>query len=272
MSIDQPPDQSARMLSRPDGSSIAYHRTAATRTDAPGERRADAPGVVFIHGFMSDMDGGKAVFLERHCIDRGLAFVRFDQYGHGLSSGRFSEGTIGRWAEDTVAVLDDLTEGPQILVGSSMGGWLMLLAALARPERVKGLLGIAPAPDFTEDLTWPQLTVAQKDAIMTDGWVEIPSDYGDQPYIFTKKLFDDGRRHLMLRDRIPFTGPVRILHGQKDDAVPWRRSLDLMSVLASDDVEATFVKDGDHRLSEPHDLARLAATLDGLVARMVGAL
>lgn len=264
MTTDQPPGPSRRhapqILPRPDGSSIAYHRTEGA-----------APGVVFIHGFMSDMEGGKALHLEEHCRARGLAFVRFDQFGHGTSPGAFADGTVGRWAEDTVAVLDHLTEGPQILVGSSMGGWLMILAALARPERVAGLLGIAPAPDFTEDLTWPHLTDVQREEVLREGYTYVPSDYSEAPYTFTKRLFDDGRRHLVLRDTIPFDGPVRILHGQKDDAVPWERSLTLMQKLRSDDVECTFIKDGDHRLSKPHDLERLSATLDALVARVAKA-
>ncbi|MGC2856081.1 alpha/beta fold hydrolase [Novispirillum sp. DQ9] len=229
-----------------------------------------APGVVFLHGFMSDMDGGKALFLERHCRERGLAFVRFDQFGHGKSSGAFEDGSIGRWAEDAVAVLDALTEGPQVLVGSSCGGWLMLLAAMARPKRVAGLVGIAAAPDFTEDLVWPEMSDDQRAAVLRDGLVRIPSEYSDQPYTFTKRLFDDGRRNMVLRDTIPFDGPVRLLHGQKDDAVPWQRSLTLMDRLRSTDVECTFIKAGDHRLSEPHDLARMAHALDEVVARTGG--
>lgn len=250
-----------QILARPDGSSIAYHRTARR----PG---TSGPGVVFLHGFMSDMDGGKALFVEEHCKTRGLAFVRFDQFGHGKSSGAFAEGCAGRWAEDTVAVLDALTDGPQILVGSSCGGWLMVLAALARPQRVAGLVGIAPAPDFTEDLVWPELTEEQREAVLRDGHVLIPSDYSDQPYTFSKRLFDDGRRNLVLRDEIPFDGPVRILHGQRDTAVPWERSLTLMDRLRSTDVECTFIKGGDHRLSEPADLARLARALDEVIERV----
>lgn len=258
---DTPAPQAAQILSRPDGSSIAYHHT-------PKQPEMRAPGVIFIHGFMSDMDGGKAVFLEEHCRARGVAFVRFDQFGHGRSSGAFEDGSIGRWAEDTVAVLDALSEGPQVLVGSSCGGWLMLLAAMARPDRVAGLVGIAPAPDFTEDLVWPEFTDEQREAVTRDGFVLIPSDYSDQPYTFTKRLFDDGRRNLVLREDIPFDGPVRLLHGQQDTAVPWERSLLLMDRLRSTDVECTFIKGGDHRLSEPHDLARMAHAVDEVVARV----
>lgn len=252
-----PPADSARILSRPDGTSIAYHRS-------PGK----GIGVVFIHGLMSDMAGGKALHVEAHCQAQGRPFVRFDQYGHGQSSGAFPDGCIGRWAEDTVAVLDHLTDGPQVLVGSSCGGWLMLLAALARPDRVAGLVGIAPAPDFTEDLSWPSLSAEQQEAVLREGRVEMPNPYSDQPYVYSKRLFDDGRRHLLLREPIPLSMPVRILHGQQDEAVPWQRSLTLMDRLAGADVEATFIKSGDHRLSEPADLERLSRTLDEVLARV----
>jgi len=250
-----PPADSARILSRPDGTSIAYHRSPGKGID-----------VVFIHGLMSDMAGGKALHVEAHCQAQGRPFVRFDQYGHGQSSGAFPDGCIGRWAEDTVAVLDHLTDGPQVLVGSSCGGWLMLLAALARPDRVAGLVGIAPAPDFTEDLSWPSLSAEQQEAVLREGRVEMPNPYSDQPYVYSKRLFDDGRRHLLLREPIPLSMPVRILHGQQDEAVPWQRSLTLMDRLAGADVEATFIKSGDHRLSEPADLERLSRTLDEVLA------
>jgi pimeloyl-ACP methyl ester carboxylesterase len=223
-------------------------------------------GVVFLHGLMSDMDGGKALYLEDHCRAQGRPFLRFDQFGHGQSSGAFTDGTLGRWAEDTAAVLDGLCEGPQVVVGSSMGGWVMLLAALARPQKVAGLLGIAPAPDFTEDLTWHELNEEQRAAVLRDGVVHIPSDYSDQPYSFSKALFDDGRQNLLLRGPIAYRGPVRILHGQQDEAVPWQRSLTLIDALESDDVACTFIKRGDHRLSEPEDLRRMASTLDALLA------
>lgn len=252
-----PPADSARILSRPDGSSIAYHRSDGTGT-----------GVVFIHGLMSDMDGGKALHVEAQCRAQGRPFVRFDQFGHGLSSGAFPDGSVGRWAEDTVAVLDHLTDGPQVLVGSSCGGWLMLLAALARPERVAGLVGIAPAPDFTEDLSWPSLTPEQQEMVTREGRVEMPNPYSEDPYVYSKRLFDDGRRNLLLRDTIPIHCPVRILHGQQDEAVPWERSLILMDRLAGTDVECTFIKAGDHRLSEPADLDRLSRALDEILGKI----
>jgi pimeloyl-ACP methyl ester carboxylesterase len=217
---------------------------------------------------MSDMDGGKALYLEQHCLAQGRPFLRFDQLGHGQSSGVFTDGTLSRWAEDTAAVLDALCDGPQVVVGSSMGGWGMLLSALARPQKVAGLLGIAPAPDFTEDLTWQELSEDQQQTVVRDGVVHIPSDYSDQPYSFTKALFDDGRSNLLLRGPIAYSGPVRILHGQKDEAVPWQRSLTLVDALASDDVVCTLIKQGDHRLSEPADLQRMTHTLDELMDRL----
>ena len=233
-------------LARPDGHTIAYRAT-------PGKR----PGVVFMAGFMSDMTGTKAVALEDDCRGTGRAYVRFDYLGHGASSGRFVDGAIGRWADDAVAVIDAAAEGPQVLVGSSMGGWLMLLAALARPQRVCGLVGVAAAPDFTEDLFWATFDAGQRKTLMRDGIVHLPSDYGDEPTPITRALIEDGREHLVLRAPIPLACPVRLIHGMADADVPWRTSLTLAEKLASNDVEVTLVKDGGHRLSEPPDLARL---------------
>jgi len=239
-------------LVRPDGATIAYH-------SVPGK----GPGVVFIHGFMSDMTGGKAVFLEDWARRAGRAFVRFDQRGHGQSDDRFEDGTIGKWADDVIQVLDHLTEGPQVLVGSSMGGWLMLLAALARPERVAGLVGIAAAPDFTEDLMWPAFDTGARETLHRDGVLAVPSDYGEDPYLITLSLIEEARSHLLLRAPIPLTCPVRLIQGMKDESVPWRTAERLLDRLDSTDVELTLVKDGDHRLSEPTDLARLLGVLEG---------
>ena len=250
-----PPNPAApAILARPDGATIAYRRLAGA-----------APGVVFLGGFHSDMTGIKAVFLERFCGERGLAFVRFDHFGHGRSSGDVTDGTIGRWAEDAGAVIDGLSEGPQILVGSSMGGWIMLLAALARPQRVHALVGIAAAPDFTEDLLWPRLTAAQRQAIIQEGRIALASIYDPAGYVYTRELIEDGRRHLLLRRPIAIECPTRLLHGLRDDAVPWRTSLTLAERLASRDVAVTLVKDGDHRLSTEPDLRRLARTIEVLL-------
>jgi pimeloyl-ACP methyl ester carboxylesterase len=217
---------------------------------------------------MSDMAGTKATALEAHARARGQAFLRFDYLGHGQSSGKFADGTIGRWADDAIAVIDTLSEGPQILVGSSMGGWLMLLTALARPDRVAGLVGIAAAPDFTEDLMWAGFSDEIRETIIREGVYHEPSDYSDEPYTITRALIDEGRTHLLLRDTIGLTCPVRLLHGMDDTDVPWRVSVKLCDRLASDDVAVTLVKGGDHRLSEPDDLVRLRATLDSLSAKL----
>jgi pimeloyl-ACP methyl ester carboxylesterase len=244
----------AASLSRPDGATIAYNRL-------PGA----APGIVFLGGFRSDMTGTKALFLEEFCRRRGRAYVRFDYFAHGKSSGDFADGTIGRWRDDAVAVIDSLTEGPQILVGSSMGGWIMVLAALARPERVAALVGIAAAPDFTADLLPQRLSNVQRRELDVRGQVVLPSSYDPAGYLYTKALVEDGSRNLALRGPIPLTCPVRLLHGMADESVPWRQSLALAQCL-SGDVTLTLVKDGDHRLSRDQDLARLARVLDDLAA------
>ena len=241
-------------LARPDGATIAYLRT-------PGV----TPGIVFLGGFRSDMTGAKALFLEEYCRRSGRSYLRFDYFGHGASSGDFADGTIGRWCDDAIAVLDSLTEGPQILVGSSMGGWIMLLAALARPSRIRALVGIAAAPDFTTDLLPAKLDPAQRREFEETGSVVVPSDYDPTGYLYTKALIDDGNRHLLLRAPIPLAVPVRLLHGLADASVPWQTSLRLAERLIGSDVTVTLAKHGAHRLSTEADLARLARTLDGLV-------
>lgn len=241
-----------------DGATIAFRRTAG-----------GTPGVVFLGGYRSDMTGTKAMALEAHCRARGQAFLRFDYRGHGASSGRFEDGTIGQWAGDAIAALDRLTDGPQILVGSSMGGWLMLLAALARKERVAGLVGIAAAPDFTEDLIWDRLDAAERARLETEGAIYEPSAYGD-PYVYTRALVEDGRRHLLLRGTIPLECPVRLLHGMEDPDVPWRTSIRLAEKVAAADTRVTLVKDGDHRLSRDADLALLCRTVDEVAALAAG--
>ncbi|HUN51418.1 MAG TPA: alpha/beta hydrolase [Candidatus Sulfotelmatobacter sp.] len=240
-------------LSAADGATIAYHRV-------PGK----SPGVVFCGGFKSDMTGTKATALDAHCREAGRACLRFDYFAHGASSGSFLEATVGRWAEDTIQVIDRLTQGPLVLVGSSMGGWLMLLAALARPERVAGLVGVAPAADFTQALMEPSLPAEATAALARDGVWHRPSQYSADPYPITRRLIEEGRRHLLLDRPIPFRGPVRLLHGMRDPDVPWRHSLKLIAALESRDVTLTLVKDGDHRLSEPADIARLIETVETL--------
>jgi pimeloyl-ACP methyl ester carboxylesterase len=219
---------------------------------------------MFLCGFRSDMTGTKASFLDSRCAARGLGFLRFDYSGHGRSSGDFTDGTIGRWTEEAVAVIDRAGDGPWVLVGSSMGGWIMLLAALARPERVAGLIGIAPAPDFTERLIWNALSEAQRGEMMTRGRLEMPSQYADTPTILTRHLIEEGRDHLLLPASIGLRCPVRLLHGMADPDVPHALSLELADCLVGDDVRVTLIKDGDHRLSRPEDLALLAQAVDEL--------
>lgn len=245
---------SPQILARPDGATIAYHHF-----------KGKSPAVVFLGGFMSDMTGSKAMALQEHCLAQNRQFLRFDYTGHGQSSGDFRDGTIGQWAADAVYAIEQLTDGPLVLVGSSMGGWIMLLAALQLKERVTGLLGIAAAPDFTEDLIDKELTQKQRQIMKRDGFVEVPSDYDDGPYTITQALIDDGADNLLLEKAIPLTMPVRLIQGMQDNDVPWETALRLQEALESQDVEITFVKQGDHRLSEPHDLARLTNMLDPLL-------
>lgn len=241
---------SPQILECGNGARLAFHH-----------HRGRGPGVVFLGGFMSDMTGTKATALEAHVTALGHAYTRFDYQGHGQSSGRFRDGTISIWAQDALAILDRVATGPQILVGSSMGGWIALLCALARPEQVKALVLIAPAPDFTQRLMWPSFSDTQKAQIETEGYIEEPSDYGDEPYVITKALIEDGKKNLLLDKPIPLDIPVRILHGQQDKDVPWGLSLDIIEALESRDVVLTLIKDGDHRLSDPGDIARLNATV-----------
>ncbi|MFQ5533476.1 MAG: alpha/beta hydrolase [Sphingomonadales bacterium] len=242
-----------RIVKTQSGASIAYHALDGAR-----------PGVIFCGGFMSDMTGTKAVALEDDCRRAGRAFVRFDYQGHGASSGKFTDGTIGGWLDDTLAVIDQVTEGPQIIVGSSMGGWIALLAALARPGRVAGLVTVAAAPDFTEELMWDQFDDGPRTTLLTEGVYHQPSEYGDEPYAITLKLIEEGRDHLLLGGPIPITCPVRLLHGMRDADVPWRHALRIAEHLDSTDVIVTLVKQGDHRMSEPADIDRLTTTTDTL--------
>jgi pimeloyl-ACP methyl ester carboxylesterase len=211
------------------------------------------------------MRGTKATFLDEFCAARGLSYVRFDYAGHGESSGRFEDGTIGRWADDAIAIIDKVADGPLILVGSSMGGWIMLLAALARPDRVAGLVGLAPAPDFTETLIWSGLTAEGRDRLAKTGRLLMPSDYSDEPTILTRTLIEEGRRHLLLAAPIGIGCPVRLLHGMADSDVPYRLSLELAERITGSDVRVMLVKDGDHRLSRADDLALLAATIEPML-------
>jgi pimeloyl-ACP methyl ester carboxylesterase len=241
------------MLDRGDGVELAWRRL-----DGKG------PTLVFLPGFRSDMTGDKATALADFCAQQGRAMLRFDYSGHGGSGGRFEDGTIGIWAADALCAIDRLTQGKLVLVGSSMGGWIALLVALARAERVAALVGIAAAPDFTEALMWSAFSFEQRSTLMRNGILHLPSQYGE-PTPVTRGLIEDGRNHLLLREPIPLHCPVRLLHGQADPDVPWEMALRIADQLASPDVRVTLIKDGDHRLSRPQDLALLRETVAPLL-------
>ena len=240
-------------LDTPQGRRIAYVQT-------PGA----GPGLVFLGGFKSDMTGTKAQFLENWARETGRAFLRFDYSGHGQSSEDFLDGCIGDWAEDALQAIRMLTTGKQVLVGSSMGGWIALLVARAMPERVAALVGIAAAPDFTEDGMWSDFSETQRAALMRDGHVDLPSDYADEPYRITRRLIEDGRTRLVLRSPLPLPFPVRLLQGSDDTDVPVSVALRLFAHADSPDLNLTLVKGADHRFSEPENLALLARTLTEL--------
>lgn len=231
--------------------------------------RGRSPGVLFLGGFRSDMTGGKASHLAAWCAARGRAFLRFDYAGHGASGGRVEDGTIGGWIADTLAAFDALTQGPQVVVGSSMGGWIALHLALRRPERVRALLGVAAAPDFTEELIWNRLPPETRGLLAREGVWRRPSPYGE-PQPITRALIEDGRRHLLLGGPIAIRVPVRLLHGLRDADVPWEVSLRLAERLEGADARVVLVKAGDHRLSSPADLDLLTSTLAPLLGPLGG--
>jgi pimeloyl-ACP methyl ester carboxylesterase len=214
------------------------------------------------------MDGIKASWLDQFCARTGRDYIRFDYQGHGDSTTSFEACTVGLWRDDALAVLDQVASGRQILVGSSMGAWIALLAALARPDRVAGLVLIAGATDFTEELLWPRLGAERQARLMAEGMFRIPSSYDPEGYVITRALIEEGRQHLLLGGPIALGVPVRLLHGMADTDVPWQHSLRLVEALSGGDVVASFVKDGDHRLSRPQDLARLEAMIEELTAAL----
>ena len=224
-------------------------------------RPGRGPAVMFLPGYMSDMLGTKAAALDAWAAARGRACLRFDYSGCGESEGGFADGTITRWAADARAVAT-LAPGRLVLVGSSMGGWIALRLALEMADRVAALIGIAPAPDFTE---WGlALSADDRAALAANGRIERPSDYSAEPYVYTRAFIEDGARAAVLGGPIALDAPVRLLHGQQDAAVPWQLSLTLAELLRSPDVQVTLVKDGDHRLSRDADLALLTALIDRL--------
>jgi pimeloyl-ACP methyl ester carboxylesterase len=254
--------QQALRLERPDGHTIAYLSRAA---------KTKGPNVLWLSGFKSEMAGTKASALDDWAARTGRGYTRFDYFGHGASSGDFRQGTISRWREDALAVIDQLTEGPQLLVGSSMGAWVALLAVLARPSRVAGMVLIAPAADFTEALLWPRLSGDARRQIEVEGvWLR-PSAYDPDPYPITRGLIEDGRKHLLLGAPIALNMPIHILQGMDDPDVPWTHALKLVERLQSSDVTLELVKSGDHRLSTPPEIARLKARIEQMLAKISGA-
>ena len=218
------------------------------------------PTVMFLSGFKSDMTGTKAAALAAHCEKRAQAFVRFDYSGHGQSGGDFMDGTIGAWKRDALAIFDEVISGDVMLIGSSMGGWLALLIAGERRERVRGIIGIATAPDFTERLIWDALLPAQKQTLMTDGVYYAPSCYGEAPYPITRQLIEEGRNHLLLDKHMGITCPLHLLHGTKDEDVPVAMAHQLVQKIPH--AQLTAIEGGNHRLSAPQDLYLICTTLD----------
>jgi pimeloyl-ACP methyl ester carboxylesterase len=243
-----------QFLETPQGRRLAWHRFSGRE-----------PGVVFLGGLRSDMTGTKAVHLEDWARRTGRAFLRFDYSGHGASSGTFTEGCIGDWAEDAEAAIEALTEGPQILVGSSMGGWISLLMTQRLPERVAGLVTIAAAPDFTEDGMWAEWSEEQRSTLMEEGQVALPSEYGED-MIITRRMIEDGRDHLVLRDPLPLPIPVRMLQGTADEDVPMSVALRLLEHAEGDDIRLELVKGADHRFSDPECLATITRAVEEVLS------
>lgn len=246
--------QGPSILHRPDGKRLAYVKIAGR-----------LPAVVFLGGFRSDMTGTKALALDQWARQRGQAFLRFDYFAHGASDGDFAEATVGRWREDALAAISTLpADAKLVLVGSSMGGWIMLSLANQLRSRLAGLVGIAIAPDFTQELIWPELTAAEQQEMRRRGRLLRPSRYSDQPDILTMRLIDEGANHLVLDKPLGVDCPVHLIHGTADLEVPWQLSRRALDHIQTPQGTLTLVKDGDHRLSTETDIARLIATVESL--------
>jgi pimeloyl-ACP methyl ester carboxylesterase len=241
-------------LTTPQGRHIAYHRTEGR-----------GPGIVFLGGFRSDMTGSKAMHLQAWAQATGRAFLRFDYSGHGASRGAFVDGAISDWRDDASAVIEVLTDGPQVLVGSSMGGWISLLLARDMPAHVAGLVGIAAAPDFTERMWESEFSMADRTSLLEDGVLLRPSEYSEQPYTITRRLIEDGRQNLVLNQPLTLPIPVRLLQGTADVDVPPSVALGLLDHIASPDLRLTLVKGADHRFSSPDCLDLLTSTLEDIL-------
>lgn len=233
---------------------IAYHHG-----------HGNGPTILFCGGYMSNMEGTKALFLENLCQELGISYVRFDYSGHGSSSENFEDGTISSWSEDAISIVDQVIRGPVIVIGSSMGGWIGLLTCLARKDRIKAFIGIAVAPDFTRELMWDQYSDDIKETLKKDGIYLEPSEYSDEPYRVSYALINDGENHILLNKPIELNCPVRLFHGLKDTSVPHQNSARVAEKLTSEDVTISYNKQGDHRLSSDADLQRLKRALIELI-------
>jgi pimeloyl-ACP methyl ester carboxylesterase len=223
------------------------------------------PTVIFMPGFFSNMEGTKATYLENLCRERGQACIRFDYRGHGRSDGKFEEGTFTDWLNDTLLVLDELAEAPVVAVGSSMGGWIALLAALKRPDKIRGMVGIASSPDFTEDIRHRRMTGEQRNLLNEQGYITQPSEYREEPVIITKKLLESGQDHLLLHKKsISLDIPVTLIHGKKDMDVPWQKSEKLQRLIGEENCGLILVPDGEHRLSREQDLELIGEVVRNL--------
>jgi len=234
-----------------DSKTIAYRRFLAK----------DTPTIVFLHGHGSDMDGTKALVVEEWARHQNFGCIRFDYTGHGQSDGNMLDATIGQWKADCLAVIDQLVPGKCYLVGSSLGGWLMLLVAIARPEKISGLIGIAAAPDFTEELIWNALSKDQQKTMALNGQIALPNPYEESEVVYPYQLITEGRDHLVLGGMMPISCPVRLLHGMKDEEVPWQTANRIAEAIAHKNVQVLFDEDANHRFSEPDQLDTLLATL-----------
>lgn len=234
-----------------NGHNLAYH---SFNQDTVSETN---PGIIFLCGHGSDMNGTKALVLEQLALDEGFGFTRFDYFGHGASQGNMSDGTISIWTDDCLAILDEVTLGPQILIGSSLGGWLMLITARARISRIAGLIGIAAAPDFTEDLIWSSLSDSQRDEMKTTGQITLPNPYANESVVYPYNLIKDGRNNLVMTAPLELDIPVCLFHGMQDREVPWHTAIALSNAMPSDNVIIHLYKNAGHRFSTPDQLAAI---------------
>jgi pimeloyl-ACP methyl ester carboxylesterase len=243
-----------------DSNRLAYFHTTGN---------IKVPAILFLGGFMSDMNGTKAIALEQFCKAKGYSYMRFDYFGHGQSTGTFTQGTIGTWKNNVLTMIDHLGNQPVIIVGSSMGAWLMFLAAQERKQKIAALIGIASAPDFTENLIWDLMNEDERQQLLENGLFEQHSPYNQNPYPISKTLIEEGRNHLILPSDIAISCPVRLLHGMKDDDVPYNLSISLVQKIQSQDVQLQLIKDSDHRMSSDSDIRLITHVIKNCVENSV---